>query len=297
MVSLRIQFVLFETDPARFVTVVETAAESARLAIDTGVIGSAALAIGDCSPSPSLDSQGIASAEGAAAPLDCAYTFFDANLGSGGGSNELWRARREDSDLLLILNPDTMCSPTLIAELAGFMLQDPSIGIADARQIPMEHPKAFDPTTLDVSWASGACMMLRREAFEAVGLFAAEYFPLYCDDVDLSWRIRLQGYRCVHVPTAVVHHDKRPNLSGRPTASDLEQYWAALGGLLMATRWGRQDLAEDLEISLQKSDDAIQTRALADFLEMRRDGTLPESLPGGERVAEFMSGNYAEHRF
>ena len=40
---------------------------------------------------------------------------------------------------------------------------------------------------------------------EDVGSFEDNFF-MYCEDVDLSFRSQLLGYRCVYVPTAVVYH-------------------------------------------------------------------------------------------
>jgi len=53
--------------------------------------------------------------------------------------------------------------------------------------------------------AGAACY--RRELFENVGLFDEDFFA-YFEDVDLSLRAQLAGYRCVYVPKAVVYHMK-----------------------------------------------------------------------------------------
>lgn len=48
-------------------------------------------------------------------------------------------------------------------------------------------------------------MLVRREAFEAVGGFDALYFS-YFEDVDLGFRLRLAGWRVLQSPDAVVAH-------------------------------------------------------------------------------------------
>jgi GT2 family glycosyltransferase len=59
-------------------------------------------------------------------------------------------------------------------------------------------------TTVD--WVSGACMLVRRSAFEHVGGFDARYF-LYWEDADLCRRLRAHGYEIRYVPSAAaVHH-------------------------------------------------------------------------------------------
>jgi N-acetylglucosaminyl-diphospho-decaprenol L-rhamnosyltransferase len=54
-------------------------------------------------------------------------------------------------------------------------------------------------------WLSGSCMLLRREAFEAVGGFDPGYF-MYCEDMDLCRRLADAGWQNVYVPDAVVTH-------------------------------------------------------------------------------------------
>lgn len=54
-------------------------------------------------------------------------------------------------------------------------------------------------------WLSGSCLLLRREAFDAVGGFDTRYF-MYFEDVDLGDRLLRAGWRNVYVPQAEVTH-------------------------------------------------------------------------------------------
>lgn len=54
-------------------------------------------------------------------------------------------------------------------------------------------------------WLSGSCLLVRREAFEAVGGFDARYF-MYFEDLDLCRRLERAGWERIHVPAAVVRH-------------------------------------------------------------------------------------------
>jgi hypothetical protein len=56
-----------------------------------------------------------------------------------------------------------------------------------------------------VEAVSGACLMIRREVFEAAGLFSEEYF-MYAEDVDLCYKATQAGWRCYYVPEATVVH-------------------------------------------------------------------------------------------
>jgi N-acetylglucosaminyl-diphospho-decaprenol L-rhamnosyltransferase len=55
-------------------------------------------------------------------------------------------------------------------------------------------------------WLSGSCLLLRREAFAAVGGFDESYF-MYFEDLDLCERIGRAGWQNVYVPAAVVTHE------------------------------------------------------------------------------------------
>ncbi|MGH3438576.1 MAG: glycosyltransferase family 2 protein [Sciscionella sp.] len=54
-------------------------------------------------------------------------------------------------------------------------------------------------------WLSGSCLLLRREAFEAVGGFDERYF-MYFEDVDLGDRLGRAGWRNVYAPLAEITH-------------------------------------------------------------------------------------------
>ena len=54
-------------------------------------------------------------------------------------------------------------------------------------------------------WLSGSCMLLRREAFEAVAGFDPSYF-MYCEDMDLCRRLGEAGWDNVYVPSSVITH-------------------------------------------------------------------------------------------
>jgi hypothetical protein len=73
------------------------------------------------------------------------------------------------------------------------------------RQIPYEHPKDYDPVTLDTEWCSGAAVLLRTTALRAEGGFEPRIF-MYGEDVDLSWRLRCAGWRLRYLPRCAVVH-------------------------------------------------------------------------------------------
>jgi N-acetylglucosaminyl-diphospho-decaprenol L-rhamnosyltransferase len=61
---------------------------------------------------------------------------------------------------------------------------------------------------VDVEWATAACLVVRRSAFDQIGGFDEGYF-LYFEDVDLCVRLRAAGFRVRYDPTVRLHHDYR----------------------------------------------------------------------------------------
>jgi GT2 family glycosyltransferase len=126
------------------------------------------------------------------------------NLGFGRGHNS--NTKRGNAPFILVINQDCVLEPGILAPLLETARDDdPEVAAWELRQIPYEHPKGYDPATLDTPWVSGAASLFRRTAFDAVQGFEPRIF-MYGEDVDLSWRLRAKGYRLRYMPRyAVVH--------------------------------------------------------------------------------------------
>jgi N-acetylglucosaminyl-diphospho-decaprenol L-rhamnosyltransferase len=75
------------------------------------------------------------------------------------------------------------------------------------------------PSERPVGWLSGSCLLLRRQAFDAIEGFDERYF-MYMEDVDLGDRLTGAGWQNVYVPSAEVLHDKGHS-TGRDPARNL----------------------------------------------------------------------------
>ncbi len=127
-----------------------------------------------------------------------------ANVGFGRGHNA--NAARCTAPFLLVLNQDCIVEPGVLAPLLEIARNDERrVAAWELRQIPYEHPKAYDPVTLDVPWVSGAATLFRRSTWDAVGGFDPALF-MYGEDVDLSWRLRAKGFRLRYLPKLAVVH-------------------------------------------------------------------------------------------
>ena len=139
---------------------------------------------------------------GAFANVDVVHS--PANVGFGRGHNA--NAARGAAAHLFILNQDCILEPNVLVPLIDLAtVDDARVAAWELRQIPYEHPKAYDPATLDVPWVSGAATLFRRSAFDAVGGFDSALF-MYGEDVDLSWRLRARGFRLRYLPRLAVVH-------------------------------------------------------------------------------------------
>jgi GT2 family glycosyltransferase len=113
-----------------------------------------------------------------------------------------------------ILNPDGSVQgsargdPDMMTGLFGrtALLQRlmPSLSVARRNVVPAAaNGGSSDGVVVD--WLSGACMLARRSALEAVGGFDERYF-LYWEDADLCRRLRARGYDVRYVPEATAIH-------------------------------------------------------------------------------------------
>lgn len=292
---IRIQVVLYRPSVPAILRLISSLGASKRYAEKHDALEEVTLLFGDSSMRPlgSADLRNVMSSCRAAGLTSADYRFFGANLGSAGGSNRLARDATEDA--ILVLNPDTYVSPPMVSHLARRM--QGRVGITEARQIPLEHPKAYSASTGRTSWASGACMMIRTGVFRLVGGFDDANFFLHGDDVDISWRVRLADYEVVHVPEATVHHDKRLTIEAQVAAPEVERYHSALSRLMIARRYGRPDILDRTLTWLERSNDYLHREVLDEWYGRQRSGRIPDPVPGAERVAEFTDQGYAVHRF
>ncbi len=192
--------------------------------------------------------------------LSIAVGGGEGNLGFGSGINRM--LRDTTASHVLALNQDAIPEPGALATLWAYAENDAThVAAWEMRQIPFEHPKAYDVVSLDTEWVSGAAVLLRTSAMREVGGFEPRIF-MYGEDVDLSWRLRCAGYRLRYVArAAVVHH----TYSVAEEVKPLQALEGIYVNLCLRTRYaGRRQIAQGLSM------------ALAEFM-------LPQSFPGRRR--------------
>lgn len=293
--GIQVQSVLYGNAFASVERAVLSLGRAAELAIGYGIAGQVALRYGDSSERPCLSADDLDRLR-ALYPhaLDIHYDFFDANLGSARGHNRL--AKMAEADFILVQNPDVVVSPRLLINLLQ-VFAVAGAGMAEAKQLPIEHPKDYDTQTGETAWATTACAMIPLRLFRALGGFDADSFFLYCDDVDFSWSVRLAGYKVIFQPGAVAFHDKRLSDEGKWQPSSAERYYSAEAALLLAHKWSRPEIVEKIRGEFLARGDPVSSRALAAYEERLRDGLLPVPRDAGHRVGLFLGGMYALHRY
>ncbi len=109
-----------------------------------------------------------------------------------------------------LLNPDRSIQssrrrfPTLIT---GFFESTWLQGIAPKSILTQYYLDDVAPDhTQEVDWLNGACTIFRRAALDEVGLYDAQNFFMYSDELDLCRRVKEAGWKIVYLPEAQVVH-------------------------------------------------------------------------------------------
>ena len=74
-------------------------------------------------------------------------------------------------------------------------------------------------TAHDVLFGTGAALLVRREVFTRLGGFDERFF-MFCEDVDLGWRLNLRGYRVRYEPASIAYHRHHASLRGADPARE-----------------------------------------------------------------------------
>lgn len=136
--------------------------------------------------------------------LNIRFTDGD-NLGFGAGHNLLFNSVSTDCTAYLCLNPDGVMHPECLAEMVKVADRERWQGIFEPLQEPIMHPKVYSPQTGATAWCSGACLLIPAVIYREIGGYDDDFF-LYCEDVDLSWRVKAAGYRCFACSGAFFFH-------------------------------------------------------------------------------------------
>lgn len=164
---------------------------------------------------------------------------LDKNYGFAEGYNRAI-AQCEDSQYVVLLNDDARATEGWLEPLVAYMdshrdcaaiapklLKDKTRtfeyagacgGYLDKYGYPFCRGRIFDTVeddnaqydlpqgeAWDCQWATGACLMVRREQYLNAGGLDSRFFA-HMEEIDLCWRLRRMGYKIACLPSSVVYH-------------------------------------------------------------------------------------------
>lgn len=170
---------------------------------------------------------------------------MDHNRGFAGGYNmalmlldkENKTAGIEPPEYYLLLNSDVRVEQGWLTPMRQYMDDHPDVAAAAPKLLSDKQPNHFEyagaaggfidrygypycrgrifdtvekdtgqyDTVTDVHWATGACLLIRRTDYWAVGGLDERFFA-HNEEIDLCWRLRLTGRRIVCVPQSTAFH-------------------------------------------------------------------------------------------
>jgi GT2 family glycosyltransferase len=195
------------------------------------------------------------------------------NVGFGAGNNSGVRALSLPANAILFLNPDAVIEPHDLNVLIAYLDGHPDVALvaprmrrgdepigssgreataltelertlpSPLRRLLPRRPSAPDAArTGPVAYVEGACMLVRRDAFDAVGGFDEGFF-LFFEELDLAQRLRRSGWSVHLVAEATADHAVATSratteLSGEPFfVASTYRYLAKWRGRRSAESW------------------------------------------------------------
>jgi len=163
------------------------------------------------------------------------YLQLDKNYGFAEGYNRA--LERITSDYFVLLNSDVEVTPGWLEPMLDLMENDPDTGICQPKILSLDRPDEFEyagaaggfidrfgypycrgrilqavekdqgqyDDSIPVSWASGACMMVRSHLWKACNGFDSDFWA-HMEEIDLCWRSQHLGYKIFICPESVVYH-------------------------------------------------------------------------------------------
>jgi len=160
---------------------------------------------------------------------------LDANYGFTGGYNRA--LAQVDAELLVLINSDVEVTPGWLAPLLRWMDTHPECGACAPKLLSYYDHTRFEyagaagglidrwgytfcrgrvmkrverdegqyDRAADVLWATGACLMVRSSVWKHFGGLDDRFFA-HMEEIDLCWRMQLEGWKVQVVPESVVYH-------------------------------------------------------------------------------------------
>ena len=172
-------------------------------------------------------------------PVKCKYMRLNYNSGFS-KANNIALDLLNNCEWVALVNPDAFIEKNWLKKMIEATQANPQFDIFASRLLSAEDPSFIDGEgdiyhisglawrymhgralsvvncngVKEVFSACAAAALYRYNALEAVGRFDEDYF-CYFEDVDIGFRLRLAGYRCLQVPQAIAYHVGYASSKGR----------------------------------------------------------------------------------
>jgi len=175
------------------------------------------------------------------------------NLGFAKAANQ--GLEKASGGYLLLLNPDTQVKGSAIERLVSFMESHPEAGVAGGQLLNADasrqnsianfpslatellnksllrwlFPKRFPGKErgylkpIEVDSVIGACMVVRWDTLDQVGLLDEDYF-LFLEETDWCYRMKRRGWKVFHVPQAEIIHFQGKSAEKETALAKIEYY-------------------------------------------------------------------------
>lgn len=160
---------------------------------------------------------------------------LDDNYGFAGGYNRGFSRMKED--YYLMMNSDVEVPLSFIEPMVEMLQADKTIAICQPKILSQSNPLMFEyagaaggmidfigypfcrgrifetveaanddyDSEKEIFWASGACCLIRREAYWKVGGMY-EYYFMHSEEIDLCWRLIATGYKIMYCADSHIYH-------------------------------------------------------------------------------------------
>ena len=157
------------------------------------------------------------------------------NYGFAGGYNQA--LKQVEAKYFVLLNSDIEVTEGWLTPLVSFMDKNPDVASCQPKILSYYHRDHFEhagaagcfidkygypfcrgriinkiekdsgqyDSQSDVFWSSGACMIVKHEAWTRCGGFDDDFFA-HMEEIDLCWRFHKTGYRVCFLPDSVIYH-------------------------------------------------------------------------------------------
>ena len=163
------------------------------------------------------------------------YLQLDQNFGFAAGYNKALQLIK--NEFFVLLNSDVEVTAGWLDPMLRLMETDPTLGAIQPKILSLDRPSEFEyagaaggfidmfgypfcrgrilqevekdlgqyDDCLNVSWASGACMMVRSSVWQECGGFDVDFWA-HMEEIDLCWRMHHLGFSVKFCPESVVYH-------------------------------------------------------------------------------------------